>query len=187
MFFILWNPIRVYGGRTISYPGLSISLHWNETNLKLENILFNRTVKRPNHRNNNQRFEEIHLLFFRDKKSKHKVKSIGSLKIGNMKNTANSKTTKYINARRKDSFPCVVTFYPWRRGWLLFLWFCLFTVLWNNISCCFPTLSLSHSSFSLYSLFSLYFQVCSQCIVFFITGSRAVFCCPCYLFYCSPH
>ena len=27
MLFIPWNPIRVYGGRTISYPGLSISLH----------------------------------------------------------------------------------------------------------------------------------------------------------------
>ena len=39
----------------------------------------------------------------------------------------------------------------------------------------------------IYSLFSLYFQVCSQYIVIFVTGPSALFCCLCLFTLLFPH
>ena len=45
------------------------------------------------------------------------------------------------------------------KRWLLFLWFCLFTVLWNNSCCCFPVLSLSHSIVFFLSFTLMFFKL----------------------------
>ena len=69
-----------------------------------------------------------------------------------MKTTANLWNQKiHPFTARRISLPCVYFLslkkrsYIFSKCWLLFLGLCLFTVLWNNICCCFPTLNLSHS------------------------------------------